>query len=459
MKVYNRTICYGIVAFLLLIGKSPAFADISISATPVQGGSSLQFGRQDILDNRQKEVRIRITSTDTNQYQVFQRMIDPLTSTQGGVQNRDVLQYYGIVGSNSAGTLYAQSPEYLSRSEELLFTSAGNGASDRFILAYTIDRDRLSRSGQYYGRVMLSVRPVSGGGSQRDASLDVVLDAELDFTMEITGERSREQIELSNERGSVPSSRVDFSYEGNMGKLKVYQEFTRIPTNTRTGKDFPLSALTFHSQGTGAADMPYVSATHVKLKRDLIYSSDLTADKFQVLYVLDKDILNTLEAGEYSGQLRYVVSGPQGEKEYPFNFLISIKPEFSIQLEFPDGQMKFENLFAGGPAQTFSVVVRVTCNTGKPYAVTQGLMTPLVNERGQRLDSEYFLLSTELLDGSTGKVLLPEFEPVKERGETLFFSDKTGSSAQFRVLYQVRPYAEMEPGDYFTEVRYSLEEM
>lgn len=459
MNYLNRIVFWATLLGVLLVANSQAIAQLSVSVTPVEGGSTLQFGRQDVLGARQKEVRVRITSNDGNQYQVVQRMIDPLTSTQSGIQNRDVIQYYGIVGSNSAGTLYAQSPDYLGRSEQLVFTSSGDGSSDRFVLAYTIDRERLTRSGQYYGRILFSVRPVSGGGAQQDVYLDVMLDAELDFQFDAKGERGREQIELSNERGGAPVYSVDFSYDGNLGELKVFQEMLRVPTNQQTGKDFPVKALLFYTRGSMDAEMPYVSPSVIGVKREMIYSSQLTADQFDAQYTVDEAFLSTLEAGEYRGQLRYEVVGANGSKEFIFDLSINIKPEFSIQLEFPEGPMKFENLFPGGPPQTYSVVARVNSNIGKPYSVTQELVTPLSNERGKRLDPEYFLVSVELLDESTGKALLPEFESVKERGETLFYSDKTGSPAQFRVLYQVRPYAEMEPGNYFTEVKFSLGEM
>ncbi len=459
--MFRKTGTYwGLLLGVMVLGNvSPAIAEVSISATTIQGSSSLQFGRQDVLDGRQKEVRIRLTSSDGNQYQVFQRMIDPLTSPQGGMQNRDALQFYSVSGSNSSGALYAQMPEYLGRSEQLIYTSSENGSSDRFVLAYIVDRNRITKSGQYYGRIMFSVRPISGGGSEQNIYLDVILDAELDFNFELRGERGRDQIELSNERGSAPAYRVDLSYDGNVGELKVYQELLRVPTNNSNGKEIPLRSLTFDSQCNVSSELPYNNTAAMERKRMLIYSANTADDQCVLRYGVDPSFFSSLEAGEYLGQLRYTVSGPQGEKEYVFDLAVYIKPEFEIELGFPEGPMRFNNLFAGGPPQTFSVEVRVNSNIGRPYSVTQELTTPLANERGQRLDPQYFLVSAELLDESTGVVLAPEFEPVKERGEVLFTSDKAGSPAKFRVFYQVRPYAEMEPGDYYTEVRYSLGEM
>ena len=55
-------------AFLLCSNVCAAF---NISVTPTEGGSSLRFGRVDLETAPDKEVRIRITNTESKQYQIY----------------------------------------------------------------------------------------------------------------------------------------------------------------------------------------------------------------------------------------------------------------------------------------------------------------------------------------------------------------------------------------------------
>ncbi len=55
-----------------------AYADLSISVLPVQGGPSLRFNQSDVLTKLGQEIRVRVTSTEAVQYQVYHRWVQPL---------------------------------------------------------------------------------------------------------------------------------------------------------------------------------------------------------------------------------------------------------------------------------------------------------------------------------------------------------------------------------------------
>ena len=58
-------------------------ATLSLSVTPRDSGSSLRFGRVDLLSSTDKEVRVRVTSSADTQYQIYQRVLEPFVNERG----------------------------------------------------------------------------------------------------------------------------------------------------------------------------------------------------------------------------------------------------------------------------------------------------------------------------------------------------------------------------------------
>ena len=87
MKKVSCKIYILMVAIMLVLGlmQGAALASISLSINPIDGANNLQFGRVDIPSAFNKEVKIRITSSGAKQYQVFQRIVDPLVNERGEV--------------------------------------------------------------------------------------------------------------------------------------------------------------------------------------------------------------------------------------------------------------------------------------------------------------------------------------------------------------------------------------
>src|SRR5436190_11780587 len=95
------------------------YAVVNLSVNPQEGGSTLRLGRIGTSNILDKEVRIRTTSTEGAQYQVFQRVLEPLTSQDGKNLDLGVIGTYTLNGSNASGTLYAQNPEPMGLSDQL----------------------------------------------------------------------------------------------------------------------------------------------------------------------------------------------------------------------------------------------------------------------------------------------------------------------------------------------------
>jgi len=64
-----------------------------------------------------------------------------------------------------------------------------------------------------------------------------------------------------------------------------------------------------------------------------------------------------------------------------------------------------------------------------------------------------------LPEGMSGKIAQPEFGSVAVGTTPIFFSDRKGSPAIFRMYYRLTPYNGMPAGDFTTAVVYSLSEL
>ncbi len=442
--------------FSLIIWNARAEASISLDATPIQGGTTLRFGRMDVLEGASKEVRVRINTSETTQYQVFQQMIQPITSTQGRLADSSLLQYYALPGSNSSGTLYGQVPQGVSRAEELVYSSSGNGSSDRFVLVFNVNQNLLDDGGEYSGQLLLTLRPI-GPGSTEQVYINVVIDAEVDQSIRFNDARS--SIELSTLRADQMQADLSLSFEVN-GGIKLYQEIVQVPVHEQGGHDLDLGAVLLTVAGEDPAGQTHVAPGEaLTLQRQLIFETSTSSGTCHLMYQIDPDRAESLSAGRYRGLVRYYIQTRRGEEILEKYLSVHVEPIFSIQVSFPDGPLFFKNLLPGGAPMFYSVVATVQTNLGRPYQVTQEMVSPMVNEKGDPLDLDNFLIRTELLEDSTGKIQHSDFVPFARTRGTLFLSDAAGSPAEFRVLYQVKPYSTMIPGNYASEIRYSLGEM
>jgi len=450
----------GIIFLLFIVCLTPVYGAVSLSVSPMDGGSSLRFSRSDVQSRLGHEVRVRITSNDSTQYQVFQRWAQPLSPTGAGSGfERDFLKFYGLSGSNGAGTLYGNIPDFISLSDQLVYTSSGNGTSDGFILVYQVDPDRLQVSGEYIGRLLLTVRPI-GSAQSSEVYVDVFVDADIAFRFEVRGSRGYDTIHLVKgvEPGRIQDE-VSFAFEGNTGEIRVYQEVLDPIALVSDKTELAKGSVLFRGVGVTDGLSVEMPAT-LDFGRQLIYRSWNSQDQWDMEYSLKLDQTFPIYAGEYRSRLRYIVERPGlPATEYDFGLEMEIEPRLEIHMTFETGGVVFDKLYPGSPPQDRKVVVRVDSNIKRPYAVIQRVSGPMQNEKQQLMEKGYFNVKTVLDPGIPGRVRLPDFEDVSEQDTYLYFSDADGSPAQFEVIYRVMPYRDMTPGDYRAEITYTLEEI
>lgn len=454
MSVFRQ---FFMAIFMLTVTLASTVGAANLTVSPLIGGNSLRFGREDVSVGAGKEVRVRISATSGKQYQVFQRLLEPFVNERGEMLNTRVLRFNATIGSNASGTLYGQGLDGVSSADQLLYSSAGQGESDGFTLVYSIDRDRMTSSGRFQGKLLLTLRSTDGSAPE-EVFLDIFIEAYSDYRLDIRAEQAGNVIRLGTDNlMGRPTARVDVDIVGYIGpSLKIYQEVV-TPLKKETGEDLDWRALQIQvndSQGRMSGN-----PTPLSFKRGLLYQTNLSDEKVNLTYSLSDDENIVLVAGQYRGQIRYVVDNGTGEQVYPFDIELNIAPIFEVGLAFPEGEIRFKQVIPQSPPKIHQVEVNVKSNLGKPYVVTQEIKSKMINQKGEEFDHAYFTEKGELPEGMTGKIGQPEFVSVPVGTTPIFFSDRRGTPAIFRVYYRLTPYNNMPAGDFTTAVIYSLSEL
>jgi hypothetical protein len=456
IKHYFYLIFSVLLSCFALTGTACAALDFSV--LPVDGGSTIRFSRGDLNNGVTKEVRVRISSNENIQYQIFQELVSPFTNERGVIIDRPVLQASIMPGSMGTGTAYLSSYEPVNRRQQLLYTSSANGVSEAFTLVYNVDTKYLSDSGSFNGLIQYTIRPVSGGQTETvRANVFIESNAELKITAE--GSSGTKLVRLDT-RDKDRAAYVNFAFNGNAGSnLRVYQELITYPIND-LNLELELGILKTVSEGAQHGDLSNSGAVEIPRNRALVYKSSQQSDSFSILFSLTPDRIAELMAGSYRGVVRYSFETDHGEvKNFDIDLDIKISPIFEIILNFPQGPVSFNGIVPGGDPQIKQVEVDVKTNLGCPYVVKQRVGDLLVNDKGQSIPKKYFVLRQDVENKNSGKPANRDFKSV-EPGETeIFYSNSKGSPAKFQVFYRLSPYPEMTAGDYKTSIVYDLGEL
>jgi len=442
--------------FFIVFFCSQSEATLNLDVSPVRGGSSLRFGRVDATKPTNQEVRIRVTSDEGNQYQLFQSMIEPFTNEKGEFLHASALETYAITGSNSLGSLYLQQMTTMKNVDDLLYSSDATGDSDSLTMVYSINPAEVDAPGRFSGKILYILRPVSGG-SQKQAFLDVFIEIAQDFKIQTQASSGRDLVQLNPKNPKDAEGYFNISYAGNVGeKINVYQEIDRLPISD-LGQEIGKDVFRFSVSGSQGSDTQYAAPTDFA-RRMLIYSSNKASDDMAVHFSLNEDALASQKSGVYRGQIKYAFEKPSGIQTVFLNIEITVEPVFEIQVSFPEGEPRFENLLPNSPPQAKQAFVEVKTNLGKPYMVIQKIPSPLANEKGVAFKQEFFDMKVENIEG-IGKSNFNEFESVSPEEKTIFFSNSKGDPCKAKVFYRLKPYQGMDPGDYMMSIVYSLGEM
>jgi len=449
-----------VVWSLILSTPSDGYATLSLSVNPFAGGTSLRFGRVaesgSPLNN--KEVRIRITSDEGTQYQVLQRVVDPLISERGVSLSVDALTSYTVLGSNSAGTLYQQEAMSFGYTDQLLYTSNGNGDSDAFTVIYSVNNSRLNAAGNFVGKIMYILRPI-GAGAQQDSYLNVFLDIPDDFKVESKASSGMNTIRLNPEGIAKNEGYVTLTFSGNRGgEINIYQEILDFPKD-QMSEEISRDIVQFVVLGSSGGNILYPNQTVLERRRVQIYSSSQGEGSVAVNFLVDKDKIEAQKAGEYKGQLKYFVEAGETQETIEVNLEVTVPSIFNLETQYPPGGVNFASLLPNSPPQIKEVEVTVNSNLGKPYMVMQTVQSPMANEKGQEIPREFFQVKAEVLDNGPGRIKFVDFDAVSVGEIPIYISDEKGSSSHFKVSYRLKPYPEIAAGQYTTAIVFSLGEL
>lgn len=455
-KIQHLFIVLSIFVFINLFQPS-AHASLDFSIISVEGTNSIRFSRGDLSSGVTKEVRVRITTSDNVQYQVFQQLVSPFVNQRGVTIDRPILLASILSGSNGSGTAYLSSYEPVNRGEQLLYTSSASGMSESFTIVYNVDSQYLSDSGSFTGLLQYTVRPVSGGQRQTRQT-NVFIESNAELMVNAEGSAAKNLVRIDTKENALPGH-VTLSFSGNSGKnLAVYMEVLTYPINNL---NFELESgiLKVASEGAVNGVLSFQNVVDLPRNRVLVYKSTQQSDSFSFRFLLSPDNLARLVAGSYRGMVRFSFETDHDIKSFNIDLDIKVSPLFEIALDFPQGPISFNSIVLGIDSQIKEVDVQVRSNLHRPYAVKQRVSDLLVNEKGQPIPKEYFVFRQEFIDQSAGKLANIDFVPVVPGETSVFYSDVKGSPVKFKVFYRLTPYAGMNAGDYKTAIVYDLVEM
>jgi len=442
---------------ILLLMPIKSYAALSVNASPLQGGNSLRFGRVSGRNQVDKEVKLRITSTDGQQYQVFQRITNSLTNEFGQALDHHAIETYSLSGSNGSGTLYMQNKEDMNLGDQLVYTSGRNGESDSFTLVYSVDPANINKSGNFFGKIQYTARPI-GAASHDQVFLNVYLESESQFNVEIVSSSGGNIIRLNSKKGRNDGY-VKVAFDGNLSQeVKIYQEINSLPQES-TFQELGPEVLRFYTQGGPGYESNYQVISDLPRGRKLIYKSMASSDTVYIHYLLDEKKVINQKSGDYRGQILLEIEMGDQRRREEVVLEAEIMPVFEIEIVLPPEGMRFDRLLPMNPPQIKEVTVKVHSNLGKPYMINQVVSSALTNENGDILKAENFSLKGEIVGKSPGEFRFPDFQPVVQSQQAIYVSDAKGSSSEFKVYYRLKPYPEMKAGSYSTSIVYSLGEI
>lgn len=447
-----------IIATITLMAICDVSAAMRLSVLPVNGGSTLRLGR--VAGNRQinKEVRVRISNSDGKQYQVFQRMIDPLRNERNQSLDFNAVKTYSIAGSNSNGTLYANSPQMFNQTGQLVYSSASSGESDSFTLVYALDNQWVKSNGQYFGRILYTIRPF-GGGTQERVFLNVTLDVSGDLKISVEGSSNRNSIRLDFKGRHQSKGYAKISFEGNFSdQIRIYQEIDSYIQDKELD-ELDRGVVGFVTSGQTKGQLHQQTLSDLVPRRVLLYSSTAQEDEFLVNYLTSDDKILTQKAGQFFGKIKYIIEVNGKERFEVLDLEVVLDPVFNLDVKFPQGGVNFANLLPDSPPIIKEVLVNVTSNLKRPYMITQSVVSPLTNQKGDQIASQNFTMKGLFVETQKGKLIAESFEFVIVGDAPIFISDSKGSSAAFKIIYRLRSNKEILAGDYTTAIRFSLGEM
>jgi hypothetical protein len=133
--------------------------------------------------------------------------------------------------------------------------------------------------------------------------------------------------------------------------------------------------------------------------------------------------------------------------------------EISISPQDQRYNIDFANLKPSDGPRLNEVLIAVKSNLGRPYQVTQNVLSELANSNGDKIPAKYFSLQTVSENNTKGDLKVATKIPVEKGNLLLFVSDPDGSADQFKVIYELICPADLRAGNYSSRITYTLTEI
>ncbi|MDO8488538.1 MAG: hypothetical protein Q7S42_00260, partial [Candidatus Omnitrophota bacterium] len=454
-----------IASFLSFFTFTPVSAadTFNLSYVLTEGGYQLELNPVNLY----KGINLRVDTNIGKQYEIIQRIIQPLVSRDDpAVMIRGNFVVRGISGSNRFGNLRFSTGDIPVRSEDIIYVSDIAGDADNFSLVYGLINAENLQPGYYSGRISFTLNPVSSSQQQVTKILEVYVS--------ITNQgQVKPRIEISSSSGSR-SIILNPKKEKNLGQGEVFikinstakKQFSIIqfmpePMESEDGNILDNEAVNFivknAEKGTSVNTITALTSSPLK-----IYASgiDGSADNYLVITYILGD-LQEKKSGKYKSRMQYFweEAGVQTKID---NLELVIDNERIFNLIASPADQKYEIEFRDlkplGQPKASEVILEVASNTGKPYQISQEISSGLVNKDGVEITAKYFTLRTENINAK-GNLKFLDKQEVKKGNTILFVSDSLGTPVKIKVIYELTTPMETKAGDYSANVTYSLLEM
>ncbi len=428
-----------------------------------QGGSRLEFER----NNFSRAIDFTtFNDTVNNRYEVRQRVESPLRNRDNpSITIMDHFFVRAFRGSARFGDLRIPPGDIPVRNDELIYVSNAAGQADTFTLAYSIVNSQELPPGYYTGRISLVLNPVSSAAAPVIRFIDVYVNipnegGSLSVTV-VPAEGGSSLLLNPSEANNVRNNAVVTINSSFSGPFRIMQMLSQ-PIQSQEGKFLDTGSLLFSvpdAQKGVALNRPTPVASNIQT----IYSSrpDGSCDKvFSIAYSLADPV--GLVAGNYRSRIQYLLES--GGKQINLGALdLEIRQEriFEVSITPQDQRFNidFANLKSSEGPRTNEVLIEVKSNLGRPYQVTQNILSELVNSQGEKIDPKYFSLRTLSVNGTKGTPKFLVKTPIEKGNLLLFVSDSNGSADQFKVIYELICPADLKAGNYSSRVTYTLTEI
>jgi hypothetical protein len=462
--MYKKRLLF-IIPIALLTFPVCVFAAFTVSARPYEGGYDLDFRKVGFIETAvNKEVIVRTDSEPGKQYRLIQTLFEPLTNSQGiSLTYGRNFVVYAVRGSNRYGTISVEQENPVSPGRTIVYTSNPNGDSDQFTLVYALVGPFDVPSGIYRGRIGLTLEAVDSAQPPQTVFLNVTAEIEAEAGIEIKSPSGLKIISLSGKEVARESSDVLFTIRGGFGRqFRILQLLSGSPTSS-SGDELPYDAIMVSlkdvNKGSGPAQPVALSGN-----QQIVYTSSMRgeAESFSLDYILNE--IPGAKAGRYKVGIGYFLqesSGAPLQKLDSYILEAEIEKVFDLFLKTESGQgsISFRDIGPNQPPRTFEVEVQVKSNSGRPYLVTQKMLSPLANKEGNTILNKYFSMKTEKLKQTKGLPKVQNKSEMTTQDTTLFVSDRSGSSDTFKVIYELNAASDVKAGDYATSIVYSLSEL